>query len=84
LATLVKPSEKSTCTDSLYISGREPMAREPDVDLLMAASGSLGIFLTRLLQQKLLLIFSIYQTTTPSVTPCKTRRCINSEKNVRR
>jgi len=32
----------------------EPMAREPDVALLIMASGSLDIFLTRLLQMKLL------------------------------
>jgi len=29
-----------------YTRGREPMAREPDVALLMTASGSLDIFLT--------------------------------------
>jgi len=34
------------------------MAREPDVALLMAASGSLDIFLTRLLRMKLFLQFS--------------------------
>ena len=33
---------------------REPMAREPDVALWMTASGSLDIFLTRLLQMKML------------------------------
>jgi len=31
------------------------MAREPNVTLLMTASGSLDIFLTRLLQMKLFL-----------------------------
>jgi len=35
--------------------GREPMARDPDVALLMTASGSLDIFLTRLLLMKLFL-----------------------------
>jgi len=35
--------------------GREPMTREPDVAFLMAASGSLDIFLTRLLRMKLFL-----------------------------
>jgi len=34
------------------------MAREPDVDLLMTPSGSLDIFLTRLLRMKLFLYFS--------------------------
>jgi len=34
---------------------REPMAREPGVALLMTASGSLDIFLTRLLRMKLFL-----------------------------
>jgi len=38
------------------------MAREPHVALLMTASGSLDIFLTRLLRIKLLL-FPTYQTT---------------------
>jgi len=33
------------------------MASEPDVDLLMAASGSLDIFFTRLLRMKLFLWF---------------------------
>jgi len=37
--------------------GREPMA-EPDVALLMTASGSLDIFFTRLLQMKLVLYLS--------------------------
>jgi len=37
------------------------MARESDVALLMTASGSLDIFLTRLLRMKLLLL--PYQTT---------------------
>jgi len=36
------------------VRGREPMAREPDVALLMTASGSLGIFLTWFLRMKLL------------------------------
>jgi len=35
--------------------GREPMAREPDVALLMTASGLLDFFLTRLLRMKLFL-----------------------------
>jgi len=43
------------------------MARDPDVALLMAASGSLDIFLTRFLRMKLSVI-SIYQTTKPSAT----------------
>jgi len=34
------------------------MAREPDVALLMTASGSLDIFLTRWLRKKLFLEFS--------------------------
>jgi len=38
---------------NLEIRGREPMAREPDVALLMTVSDSLDIFLTRLLQMKL-------------------------------
>jgi len=33
--------------------GREAVAREPDVALLMTASGSLDTFLTRLLRMKL-------------------------------
>jgi len=37
------------------------MAREPDVALLLTASGSLAIFLTRLLRMKLFLLFSIYR-----------------------
>jgi len=49
------------------------MAREPDVAHLMTASGSLNIFLTRLLWIKLLLSFSIYPTTKPSATPCSAR-----------
>ena len=36
------------CLFKLYIRDREPMAREPDVVLLMAASGSLDMFLARL------------------------------------
>jgi len=39
-----------------YLRGRKPMAREPDVALLMTASGLLDIFLTRLL---LLNFFSV-------------------------
>jgi len=35
------------------------MACEPDVALLMTASGSLDIFLTRLLRMKLSLIFHL-------------------------
>jgi len=35
--------------------GREPMTREPDVALLMTASSSLDILLTRLLRMKLFL-----------------------------
>jgi len=58
------------------------MAREPDVALLMMASGSLDIFLTRLLRMKLFLYFSIYQTTKPSATACNTRSRINSKKHV--
>jgi len=57
------------------------MAREPDVALLIKASGSLDIFLTRLLRMKLFLYFSIYQTTKPSATPCSTRSR-NSKKHV--
>jgi len=38
-----------------YTRDREPMAREPDVALSMTASGSLDIFLTRLLRMKLFL-----------------------------
>jgi len=34
---------------------RDPMAREPDAALLMTASGSLDIFLSRLLRKKLFL-----------------------------
>jgi len=40
---------------SFYGRGREPMAREPDLALLMTTSGSLDIFLTRLLRMKLFL-----------------------------
>jgi len=40
---------------SLYSRGRKPMARELNVALLMTASGSLDIFLTRLLRKKLFL-----------------------------
>jgi len=57
------------------------MARDPDVALLMAASGSLDIFLTRFLRMKLSVI-SIYQTTKPSATLCSTRSRINSKKHV--
>jgi len=46
------------------------MAREPDVALLMTASGLLDIFF---------LYFSIYQTTKSSTTPCSTRSRINSK-----
>jgi len=42
----------------LYIRGQKPMAREPDVTLLMTASGSLDIYLTRLLRMKLFLQIS--------------------------
>jgi len=35
------------------------MAREPDVALLMTGSGSLDIFLTRLLRKKLSVIFHL-------------------------
>ena len=38
------------CWNCRYTRGRELMAREPDVALLMTASGSLDIFLTRLLE----------------------------------
>jgi len=62
--------------------GQEPTAREPDVALLMTASGSLDIFLTRLLRMKLFLQFSICQTTKPSATPCSTRSRINSKKHI--
>jgi len=48
---------------------------------LMTASGSLDIFLTRLLRMKLL-EFSVYQTTKPSATPCSTRSRINSKTHV--
>jgi len=41
-----------------YSRGQEPMARELDVALLMMASGSLDIFLTRLLRMKVSLQFS--------------------------
>ena len=60
------------------------MAREPDVALLMAASGSLHIFLTRLLQlrMKRFLQFSIYQTTKSSATPCSTKSHINNKKHL--
>jgi len=54
------------------------MAREPDVALLMTASGSLDIFLTRLLWMKLCCNFP----TKPSATPCSTRSRINSKKHV--
>jgi len=37
-----------------YFRGQEPMAREPDVAFLVTTSGSLDIFLTRLLRMKLL------------------------------
>jgi len=53
------------------------MTREPDVDLLMTAFGSLDIVLTRLLRMKLLLSFS-YKL---SATPCSTRSRINSKKH---
>ena len=39
----------------VYIRGREPMAREPDVALSMTASGSLDIFLIRLLRMNIFL-----------------------------
>ena len=58
------------------------MARESDVALFMTASGSLDIFLTRLLRMKLFLWFSIYLTTKPSATPCSTRSRIYSKKHV--
>jgi len=61
-----------------FSSGREPMAREPDVALLMTASGSLDIFLTRLLRVKLFCNFP----TKPSATPYSTRRRINRQKQV--
>jgi len=38
-----------------YSSGREPMAREPVVALLITACGSLDIFFTRLLRMKVFL-----------------------------
>jgi len=65
-----------------YASGREPMAREPDVALFVAASGSLNIFLMRLLRMKLFLSFSIYLTTKPQATPCSTTSRISSGKHV--
>jgi len=40
---------------TMYIRGWEPMAREPDVALLMTASATFDIFLTRLLRMKLFL-----------------------------
>jgi len=58
------------------------MAREPDVALLMTASGSLDIFLTPVSWIKLFLYFSIYQTTKSSATPCSIRSHINSNKHV--
>jgi len=58
------------------------MAREPDEALLITASGSLDIFLTRLLRMKLFLQFNIYQTTKPSETPWSTKSRINSKKHV--
>jgi len=54
------------------------MAREPDVALLMTASGSLDIFLTQLLRLKIFRNFP----TKPSETPCSTRSRINSQKQV--
>jgi len=45
------------------------MACEPDEAVLLMASGLLEIFLAQLLQIKLFLQFSIYQTTKPSATP---------------
>jgi len=45
------------------------MAREPDVAHSLTASGSLHIFLKRLLRINFFLQFSICQTTKPSATP---------------
>ena len=61
-----------------YGRDREPMAREPDVALLMTASGSLDIFLTRLLRMQLFCNFP----TKPSVTLCNITSRINSKKHV--
>jgi len=58
------------------------MANEPDEALFMTASGSVDIFLTRLLWMKLFLQFFIYQTIRPSTTPCSTRNRIYSKKHV--
>ena len=41
-----------------WTRGQQPMAGEPDVALLMTASGLLEIFSTRLLRMKLFLYFS--------------------------
>ena len=68
--------------ETLYHRDREPMTGEPDVALLMTASGSIDIFLTRFLRMKLFLKFFIYQTTKPSATPCSTRSGISSKKHV--
>ena len=56
------------------------MAREPDADvaLLITASGSLDIFLTRLLRRKIFCNFP----TNPSATPCSARSRVNSKKHV--
>jgi len=51
------------------------MARDPDVALLMTASGSLDIFLTRLLRLKLFLLFSHKAIS-------NTRSRINSKKHI--
>jgi len=56
----------------IYYTGQEPMAREPDVALLMTAPASLDIFLTRFLRMRHFLQFSIYNTTKSSAIPCST------------
>ena len=66
----------------IYYTGQEPMAREPDVALLMTAPASLDIFLTRFLRMRHFLQFSIYNTTKSSAIPCSTWSRINSKKYV--
>jgi len=46
-------------SSSVLTRGREPMAREPYMALFMTASGSLDIFLTRLLRMNFSIIFHL-------------------------
>jgi len=76
LATQVELGYEHGVATGRPCRGREPMARESDVDLLMAASGSLDI--NTIVSDETFCNFP----TKPSVTPCSTRSRINSKKHV--